>query len=866
MIGGWGNDWISGGSGQDGVLGDDGRIYTSRNSFEYGEDLYGVLPIADEDLMDKEIYAQYGAQRATINVSGALKKWVDITPFNSDPAGLDMDDPLFDDDWADDIIFGGLDSDFLHGGTGDDAISGAEALTESYTQRRDAAGNLLGFARTDWTRPYNPGDALHFGPDHDPFQLLLDLDTGLVVPGDATDSRVTIDNTDLLPRVGEFALYDEYDPRRKLLLEDSGLAAKDGTGREWFLNNRSHDDGADAVMSDKGWGIAYSDGDDVIFGDLGNDWLVGGTGEDTLWGGFGNDLLNADDVLESRDGLNDLPDTHPAYEDLAFGGAGKDVLIANTAGDRLIDWQGDFNTFIVPFWWYSMPTISRWLVPKPDELFDHLLGLSPLWDETNCFLPNWENPMEGCTEPRLEQFLYELAESQGADPTRATDAGEDPARRGEPMGELGLVTPYDEDYWHDQIGLPSDPPGFIPFQRRDVLYSAEFEDPTTLGFTDLDNGIFGGTHLLDILFGYDGFALTLGQIHTHMGGSPAHDFVVDLGNGLALTIDIKGINVSAGGVDVDLDLGLYKPDTDIGQDPRLLDLDLTLDDPVQLLLDLEDAISDVLDPGLRELFTDDITDALEDITGGLVNVITDEADDILDDVTDLYDHRADPRADPRPARRPRRHPQPGRRRRDRSARRPHRHDPPRRRRHARPARHRRARAAAAGGRGCGRHAPGRQHRAARRLTPGHGHARHRRPRSRPAPDRARPRATDHRARRADRAAARRDSDPRPERDPAGRRPARATGRRGADPAAASSGAARARAGGRRDHADRDGRDQRHGAGDGRRDNRDGARDDRRPNGRAGNHSTDPAADSGHHAGRGSGREAAEALVATRARL
>ena len=48
-----------------------------------------------------------------------------------------------------------------------------------------------------------------------------------------------------------------------------------------------------------------SDGDDMIFGDLGNDWLVGGTGRDDLYGGYGNDLLDADDDHSTNGGLND---------------------------------------------------------------------------------------------------------------------------------------------------------------------------------------------------------------------------------------------------------------------------------------------------------------------------------------------------------------------------------------------------------------------------------------------------------------------------------------------------------------------------------------------------------------------------------
>ena len=62
--------------------------------------------------------------------------------------------------------------------------------------------------------------------------------------------------------------------------------------------------------------MAYTDGDDKIFGDLGNDWLVGGTGRDNIYGGWGNDLMNADDVMggpgtsyDTTNGLNDAPDT-----------------------------------------------------------------------------------------------------------------------------------------------------------------------------------------------------------------------------------------------------------------------------------------------------------------------------------------------------------------------------------------------------------------------------------------------------------------------------------------------------------------------------------------------------------------------------
>jgi len=47
-------------------------------------------------------------------------------------------------------------------------------------------------------------------------------------------------------------------------------------------------------------------------------------------------LLNADDDLGTNGGLNNIPETHSSYEDRAFGGAGRDVLIGNTGGDRLL--------------------------------------------------------------------------------------------------------------------------------------------------------------------------------------------------------------------------------------------------------------------------------------------------------------------------------------------------------------------------------------------------------------------------------------------------------------------------------------------------------------------------------------------------
>ena len=423
LIGGYGNDWISGGTGIDGVLGDDGRIYTSRNNGTDAEPLYGIESIA---ALDETIDTPGNIQQAVIHPTGALKKTVNLTPFYAEPE-TGISDPLFDPLFADDIVYGGLGGDFLHGGPGDDLISGAEALAAAYFEHFAAYATpdetRVGVVtRSDYTVPFNPGNVLGF------------------------EAR----------KAEEFAAYDEFNPRTRIQL-DIG-AAEFGE----FLGNFATADLGDQFDAplvgqlEDGTPV-YGDGADRIFGDLGNDWLVGGTDNDHIYGGWGNDLLNADDDHDttartgSADGplANNEPDTHPTYEDIAYGGAGRDVLIGNTGGDRMIDWTGEFNSFLVPFAPFGAFAISRALMPG------------------------------------LFEYLYDLSASDGADPTRAADtaAGSQIAidRNGEPEGELGLITQQDVA-WQDQTGAPDDvQPGNIGGGKRDVLRGADFNGTTGAG-------------------------------------------------------------------------------------------------------------------------------------------------------------------------------------------------------------------------------------------------------------------------------------------------------------------------------------------------------------------------------------------------
>jgi len=452
IVGGYGNDWISGGTGQDGVLGDDGLIYTSRNSTT-GEPLNNVAGLlasdprpkyADGNVLDEVIKTPGELQYAVINISGQLKKTVDLVPLSYDPAWNAMDDEFPDNQgaapYADDIIFGGLGSDWLHGGSGDDAISGAEALPDAYVPTYNDQGIPngilnLGYNAVGLPSTTNPGNVLAFNP--------VDLD------GQHLNNRF---------RAGEFALYDEYDPLRKIMLDKDGNLWKStaqGDAYEFLLNfNKAEGVVRPAGTVPKATGQqtdsypqVNDDGKDAIFGDLGNDWLVGGTGRDNLYGGWGNDLLNADDDHTTNGGLNDQPDTHPYYEDRAYGGAGRDILIGNTGGDRLIDWVGEYNSYLVPYAPFGQASVSRTMMPF------------------------------------LHEFLYSLSAGDGADPTRFNDTGADPLRNGEPDAELGLVLQKDFA-WQAQTGAPADPQaGNIPGGKRDVLRSANFNDGTAQGFT-----------------------------------------------------------------------------------------------------------------------------------------------------------------------------------------------------------------------------------------------------------------------------------------------------------------------------------------------------------------------------------------------
>lgn len=451
LFGEHGNDWISGGTGNDGILGDDGLLYTSRNSTDYGESLYGVAALDETNL---EISTPGNLQRAVINVDGELKRTADLIAFRttSDASAQQFND----------IIFGGWGTDWIHSGDGDDAVSGAEALPFYYAadgttftavndllkeqQQAPSVGGSSTQANPFWyaIAPYNPGDILRFEGNAKP---------------------------------DEFALYDEYFPRERIWIDlDTGerVALADLPDHDVadFLLNFDASEGADETAFPDNQVDLKNDGNDRIFGDLGNDWIVGGTGRDHMYGGRGSDLINMDDDHSTNGGANDDPDAFQAYSDIVYAGSGRDVMILNTGADRSIDWVGEYNSYIVPFSPFGAFHISRSL------------------------------------QPHLQDYLYDLSESDGADQT-LPDGGlfveqknddvrtddPDPARNYEPFGELGMVLQSDYD-WNDQTGAPSDPqPGNLQ-GPREIMRRELFTDESGNGNGGGNGGGQGNNNIL----------------------------------------------------------------------------------------------------------------------------------------------------------------------------------------------------------------------------------------------------------------------------------------------------------------------------------------------------------------------------------
>jgi len=350
------------------ILGDNGNIYrlvVANGYLTYGYDTYEesrrLIPRVAE-LLDYTPGGPdyYSAASGDIGDSDTIHGEAgDDTIY-----GMRGNDILYGEGQDDDII-GGWGHDWISGGTGDDGVLGDDGRiytsrngttediygiavnSETYiegtktmtatvykTGELNKTANLYPFNVDDMKDPfYDPlyaddiiygglgNDFLHGGSGDDAIsgaEALVEFYNAPVNAGNVLGYNAT---TTL------FAAYNPNAPMARVMVDASGKFVLIG-GSEFLMN----------------FDATELDGNDMIFGDLGNDWLVGGPGMDWMFGGLGDDLLNADDD-HNPDTDNTEVDFAPAndptyYDDILFGGGGRDILIASSTGDVMVDVDG----------------------------------------------------------------------------------------------------------------------------------------------------------------------------------------------------------------------------------------------------------------------------------------------------------------------------------------------------------------------------------------------------------------------------------------------------------------------------------------------------------------------------------------------
>jgi T1SS-143 domain-containing protein len=282
ISGGAGNDIILGEGGNDQLLGDAGNdtIYggLGNDGLDGGDDSDSLIG----GLGDDTAYGDSGAGNDTI--------WGDNAN-DTDPAG------------GNDLLFGGLGNDVIHGEFGNDTIWGDTG---------------------DDTNAAGGADSLFGGMGNDVMRGELGNDTMWGDSGD--DTNAAGGNDSMFGGLGNDIMHGEFG--NDTIWGDKGDDTNAAGGNDLMFGGLGADVmhgelGGDTIWGDNGDDTNTSGGNDSMFGGLGNDVMHGEFGNDTLWGDNGDDT--------NTSGGNDQ----------LFGGLGNDVLHGELGGDTLWGDKGD---------------------------------------------------------------------------------------------------------------------------------------------------------------------------------------------------------------------------------------------------------------------------------------------------------------------------------------------------------------------------------------------------------------------------------------------------------------------------------------------------------------------------------------------
>jgi Ca2+-binding RTX toxin-like protein len=274
-----GDSLLSGGDGQDVILGDNGFILRTGTSPER----VGTL----ED--------------TTKGHSGMFLRRINLYDVqDSPPAGTSGDDYVTGDD-GDDVAFGQGGNDRIKGGEGDDHLEGGQGT--DFVEGDAGDDDIVG------------GTSVALSGSGDAAQGLLD--GADVLFGGNGDDLIAGDNASLL-RIGPAS--DGPDP--DFTTKFTSRLKADGTDvvtTRWFRRLDLRWSGSLLAAPSRavfgGDRVSGGKGVDMLFGQDGNDYLSGGPDDDYAEGNGGNDVIRGDMRLDAAGPTNVFPPVYPSTAD-----------------------------------------------------------------------------------------------------------------------------------------------------------------------------------------------------------------------------------------------------------------------------------------------------------------------------------------------------------------------------------------------------------------------------------------------------------------------------------------------------------------------------------------------------------------------
>ncbi len=311
--GGYGDDTITGGTGNETLVGGDGNdmIFGGTNGDDsvYGGDGNDTLTGSDGNDM---IFGGAGDD-SIIGGDGTLDETLSGGDGNDMIFGGTGGNDSIEGGYGDDTITGSDGNDMIFGGAGDDSIVGGDGTFNETLSGGDGNDMIFGGAGGDDSIDGGYGDDTITGSDGN----------DMIFGGAGDDSIVGGDGT-----------FNE--------------TLSGGDGNDMIFGGAGGDDSIDGGYGDDT--LIGSDGNDMIFGGAGDDSIIGGDGtfNETLAGGDGNDMIfggtGGDDSIDGGYGDDTL--TGSDGNDMIFGGAGDDSITGSDGpfNDTLVG--GDGNDMI----------------------------------------------------------------------------------------------------------------------------------------------------------------------------------------------------------------------------------------------------------------------------------------------------------------------------------------------------------------------------------------------------------------------------------------------------------------------------------------------------------------------------------------